>query len=137
MKSLKHLIDGALKMCPSKTAIAHTLGVLPQGLYDYETGRRHMPAEKVMRLATLANANAVIELGRYEAEWLGKKTQRATAGIAGAVSILGVLSLAHGDAKANTVMPRSPDAHYAQLRRWIKTVQTHARRLAGLALMNR
>jgi hypothetical protein len=122
MNSIKRVIDNALQVCPSKSAIARTLGDSPQTLYNYEAGLRHMPAAKAMRLATLANENAVIALGRYEAEWVGKKTMRAAAGIAGASFTLVALSLAHGDAKAdnvNTLMRGSTAAHYAQLRRWL------------------
>ncbi len=105
MNSIKRMIDNALRVCPSKSAIARTLGDSPQTLYNYESGLRHMPAAKVMRLATLANMNSVIELGRYEAEWCGKKTMRAAAGIAGAAFTLVALSLAHGDVQASVSIP--------------------------------
>jgi hypothetical protein len=105
MKSIKRMIDSALTVCQSKSAIARTLGVTPQRFWQFESGLRHMPASLVMRLATLANMNAVIELGRYEAEWCGKKTMRAAAGIAGAAFTLGALSLAHGDVQASVSIP--------------------------------
>jgi hypothetical protein len=78
-----------------------------------------MPVTKVMRLAALANVNAVLELGRYEAEWSGKKTGSATAGIAGAVFTLGALSLAPG-ADAYPLKFSSTSAHYAQLVAWLR-----------------
>ncbi len=113
------MIDDALRVCQSKSAIARALGVSPQRLWDYETGKRHMPATLVMRLATLANMNSVGALGQYEAEWAGKKTWRAAAGIAGAVFSLAALSVAHGNADANTLVNGSRAAHYAQRKLWL------------------
>ncbi len=126
MNSIKRMIDNALPVCKTKTALAKTLGLLPQNLYDYERGRRHMPAHLVMRLATLANMNAVMELGRYEAEWMQKKLGGAAAGIAGAGFSLVVLSTAPGDATAS-VPCGTQFAHYAQrLRAWLRRLTASA-----------
>jgi transcriptional regulator with XRE-family HTH domain len=128
------MIDSALMVCPSKSAIARTLGVSPQRLWHYESGMKHMPAHLVMRLATLANMPAVTALGQYEAEWSGKKTWRVAAGIAGAAFSLVALSLAHGDVDANTMAMGERAAHYAQrLRELLRQfLQAGARRLAGV-----
>ncbi len=125
MKSLEQMIDNALQVCESKSDVARTIGQTPQRLYEFASGRRHMPATHVMRLATLANMNAVLELGRYEAEWSAKKIPRAAAGIAGAAFILGALSMGPG-AEAHPVMMRSHSAHYAQLRRWLLRLRLSA-----------
>ncbi len=135
MKSAKRMIDSALTVCKTKSAIARTLGISPQRLWHYESGMKHMPAHLVMRLATLANMNSVNALGQYEAEWAGKKIWRAAAGIAGAVFTLVALSVAHGDASAYTLLDGSRLAHYAQRRvAWLLRIKRGARRLAGLML---
>ncbi len=119
MRSLERMIDAATKTCLTKTNVAKALGCTPQRLWDYETGTRHMPVTKVMRLATLANTNAVLELGRYEAEWSGKKTGSATVGIAVAAFSLGALSMAPG-ADAYPLKISSTSTHYAQLVAWLR-----------------
>lgn len=123
MRSLEEMIDRATRICGSKSAVARTLGDSPQTLYNYERGLRHMPASKVMRLATLANVNSVIALGRYEAEWAGKKTMGAAAGIAAAASTLVVLSAVPGDANAahRIASPDVAQMHIMRrLREWLK-----------------
>lgn len=100
MQSVVRMIDKALEVCPSKSAIARALDTDPQTLWQYSAGRKHMPAAKVMRLATLANLNATLELGRYEAEYITKKADGAPAGIVAAVCLVGALSADLGDAKA-------------------------------------
>lgn len=102
MKSVERMIDSALVICKTKTALARVLGDTPQTLYNYEVGLRHMPAKKLMQLATIAGVNPVLELGRYEAEWVTKKTDVAHVGIAAAGFSLAVWFLAHGaDASAS------------------------------------
>jgi len=53
MKSLERMIDRAAKICGSKAEVARNLGVSPQTLYNWETGRRSMPDEQIDALATL------------------------------------------------------------------------------------
>lgn len=102
MKSVERMIDSALVICKTKSALANLLGDTPQTLYNYEVGLRHMPARKLMQLATIAGANPVLELGRYEAEWVTKKTGDVPVGIVAAAFSLGVLLAVHGaDASAS------------------------------------
>lgn len=83
MKSLKGMIDGALILCKTKTQLARILGDTPQTLYNYEVGRRHMPDDKIVKLAKLAGVNPTLALGQYQMDWLKrkKKTARRVAGL--------------------------------------------------------
>ena len=123
MKSLVRMIDRATKLCGSKSATARRLGVSPQTLYNWATGRRSMPDEQIDALAHLIGHDPIRALGEYHHEWMRKKTAgNVRAGTAAAVSFL-VAALLAGSA-ANTSEARtlagSLAAHYAQFVAWMR-----------------
>lgn len=142
MKSVKRMIDSAKAVCrkPTKCCVADYLGIDQRRLDEYERGKRHMPAHLVMRLATIANENAVIALGRYEAEWAGKKLQRATVGIAvlAATAVVSLPSPSHGLARyeerrgkatAAAKKPVNPPKRVTQLTHYAQRTVARLRRL--------
>lgn len=91
MQSLKGIIDKAAKVCGTKTNLAKRLGISPNRLWDYESGFRPMPDDKVIELAYIAGTNPIKALGEYAFERHGKKKGSATVGTVVAVCFLGVL----------------------------------------------
>jgi transcriptional regulator with XRE-family HTH domain len=92
MQSIKRMIDRAVVFCSTRTEVASRLGVAPQRLNDWESGRRSMPDEAIAALATIAGMELTKCLGAYHAERLEKKRAAASAGLAGAVFALAALA---------------------------------------------
>lgn len=119
MESAKRMIDSAAQLCGSKSDVARRLGVAPQRLNDWESGRRAMPDAQLVALAMLAGADPRAAIGAYRWEWLEKKRGGVAAGIVGAAFFLGaLLSAGSGTATASQADPvsRLHAAHYAQQR---------------------
>lgn len=115
MHSVKRMIDRALVFCSTRTAIAARLGVTPQRLNDWESGRRSMPDEALIELAHIGGKDPKLCLGEYHLERHEKKRAGALAGIA-AVAFSVVAAVAPlSDARAATSGQRS--THYAKWRR--------------------
>lgn len=91
MESLKRLIDKAMRVCTTKTALASRLGVSQQRLQHWATGQRSMPDEAVIELARIAGVDQVRALGEYRWEWLTKKKAGAVA--SGAAWAFGVAAV--------------------------------------------
>lgn len=128
MKSLERMIDKAAQICGSKSEIARTLGVSPQTLYNWESGRRSMPDDKIDVLAHLAGYDPIKALGEYHHERMRKKqTTPVRAGIAAALSFLVVASSGAGDGQ---VTPQLSDGVTTLhiMRRWRQLLASLMRR---------
>lgn len=90
MESVKQVIDKAAKVCGSKKALAERLGVSPQRMWDYESGFRAIPDEKLIEIAHIAGANPIRALGEYAWERHTKKKGSASVGTAAVVCFLAV-----------------------------------------------
>jgi DNA-binding XRE family transcriptional regulator len=138
MKSAGRMIDRGAELCGSKSEVARRLGVSPQTLYNWETGRRPMPDEQIDALATLIGFDPIKALGEYHHEWMRKKTAgNALAGTAAAVSFLVVALCGGSDANAGTLQPGEGlrSIHYAKFVAWMRRRTTKLLRLiqAGAA----
>lgn len=136
MESIVWMIDEAMKVWPTKTAIARHLGVTPQRLNDWERGYRHMPPEKIEALAALSGLAPALQIGRYELEWRKKRATSALAGIAALVCSLVVSGAALGPstAEAQTIEYREPvPANCTLCEILVAWMRRILRRLAGLA----
>ena len=84
MESLTGMIDRAAKVCGSKAKLAARLGVDGQRLWNWKSGRRPMPDEKIVELAHIAGVNPIKALREYAFERHTKKKGVAIAGTAAA-----------------------------------------------------
>ena len=120
MKSVKRMIDRALVFCATRTAIATRLGVTPQRLNDWESGRRSMPDEALIELAHIGGKDPKNCLGEYHLERYEKKQGGALAGIAAAA--FGAVAAVAPIGDAIAAQPGQHATHYAKLRRLLASL---------------
>lgn len=125
MDSTKRMIDRAADVCGSRSEVARRLGVAPQRLWDWESGRRSMPDEAIIEIALIAGVDPRAALGAYRWEWHAKKKGRALAGIAALGCLLAALTGAApttANATSGAEVSGLLAAHYAQRCCWIATL---------------
>lgn len=132
MKSARRMIDNAKKLCKTKTNVAKFLGITQQRLDEYERGKRHMPAQLVMKLAVLANENSIRALGEYEAEWTAKKLGGVAAGLAALAFSAGVSYEALGAESSERQYPSTRYGECTLCARLRQIYNASARRVAGV-----
>jgi hypothetical protein len=125
------MIDKALRHVASEAEIARLLGVDQQRFWNWKTGRRSMPDDAIVTLATLAGIDPKACLGEYHFEWHEKKRGNALAGIAAAVVSVAASIAPFGDASASAI--DSLATHYAKYFRRLRlllraSLRTEARR---------
>jgi len=89
----KDLIERAARTCGSKSAVARAIGVTPQRVWEWETGSRGCPPDRIDQLAELAELPME---SRVRAVWeaVRKAAGKTLAALAlGAVAITLVSSL--------------------------------------------
>lgn len=79
---LPELIKRAAQNCGSKSALARHMGVTPQRMHEWETGKRSCPIEDVAIIADVAGLPAEIWLARaamwtHEGTPKGERLQKA------------------------------------------------------------
>lgn len=93
MDMLREAIKRAVSFKATKTAVAEELGTNPQVLWRWETGKKSMPDDKLVKLAEMTGADPVKLLGQYHYErW--QQMGKAQSGIAIVGSVAAVLTVA-------------------------------------------